>query len=120
MTDNPATEQPISDKAQSLLAVYDDQPMQAGDVALLLDDTVCMEVEGLADNWSARVRGNLATALRPQCSRVLIAVARPQRELLASDHVLWAELREELLGSGIELLPIRGVAARRPRANRRR
>jgi len=94
-----------------LLAHYDSEPMEPGDVALLLDDSACMEVQGLADNWSAQARRNLATVLREHCARVLIAVARPEGQLLAADHVIWAELREELLCSGVELLPIRGVAA---------
>ena len=99
----------MTNKTENMLAHYEAEPMQPGDVALLLDDGVCMEVEGLADHWSANIRRNLATMLRPNCARVLIAVARPERQLLASDHVLWAEMREELLGSGVELLPIRAI-----------
>ena len=102
---------PMTDKTETAIALYDAQPMRRGDVALLIDDGVCMEVEGLADCWDAQLRRNLAATLRAGARRVLIVVARPGRQLLASDHVLWAELREELLDSSVELLPIRGVAA---------
>lgn len=103
----------MTKKTKAALKAYDAEPMQDGDVALLIDDGVCLEIEGLANHWDAGVRRNLAAALGPGCARVVMAVARPGRALLASDHVLWAELREELLGCGVELDPVHAVAARK-------
>ena len=103
----------MAKKTKAALKAYDAEPMRDGDVALLIDDGVCLEIEGLANHWDAGVRRNLAAALGPGCARVVMAVARPGRALLASDHVLWAELREELLDSGVELDPLHAVAARK-------
>lgn len=94
------------DELADILAVYDDHPMSDGDAVLLLDQKVALEVEGLADNWCAELREGIAQAVRAHSRSVQLAVARPQRVLRPGDHALWADLREELLGDGVEVLPV--------------
>jgi sulfur carrier protein ThiS len=95
-----------------VLEIYREHPMRNGDVALLTDLKVVQEVEGLADEWDAELRRNVAALLTSVGVReLLIAVARPDAELLPQDHALWADLREELLGSSITVLPVMGLPA---------
>ena len=88
-----------------LLDAYRDDPMRNGDVALFLEELrLVQEVQGLADAWDPVLRHNTGWLLRELgVTEVCLAVARPDAELLAQDHVMWAELREELHGSGVRL-----------------
>lgn len=94
-----------------LLQVYADAPMLAGDVALLLDGKVCLEVERLATEWDEQLCRNTAQILRETTSSALIAVARADGALLPTDFQLWRDLHQELRDSDVQLLPIRALPA---------
>ena len=94
-----------------VLDAYADDPMPSGDVVLLLDDAVCMEVAGLADHWDSGVRRRTADVLRDAASVVVLGIARPGADLLPRDRVLWRELQDELQGSRVELAPLQALPA---------
>jgi hypothetical protein len=97
---------------KKVLSVYREHPMHNGDVALLTDLKVVQEIEGLADQWDPELRRNIAYVLTGLGIReLLVAIARPDAELLPQDHALWADLREELLGSAIRVLPVMALPA---------
>lgn len=103
-----------SDPASRLLTVlqaYADDPMPSGDVVLLLDDALCVEVAGLADQWDEVLRSNTAAVLRDTARDVVLAIARPGADLLPQDRRLWHELRQELDGSPVELAPLKALPA---------
>lgn len=93
------------------LRVYDEHPMPNGDVAILLDGGRVLEVAELADHWDPQLRSNLAYTLRSAAQSVQLAISRPGGELLDTDHALWADLREELLGAAVTLLPLLALKA---------
>lgn len=95
---------------EKILAAYDDHPMRDGDAVLLMDHQVALEVEGLADNWSAELREGIAETVRLHSRSVQLAVARHGKVLHPGDHALWADLREELLAD-VDVLPIIAVSA---------
>lgn len=100
------------DNLDTVLQVYDDHPMRDGDVALLTDLSVIQEVEGLVDQWDAELRRNIAYVLTEVGARELhVAVARRGRRLRPEDHAMWADLREELLGSPIRVHPLLALPA---------
>jgi ubiquinone biosynthesis protein UbiJ len=102
----------LTDDHPGILDSYREHPMRNGDVAVLTDLRVVQEVEGLADDWDPMVRTGLARILREiGATEVELAVARPDAQLLAQDHALWADLREELLGSQITVHPLIGLPA---------
>lgn len=110
MTQTPA--QPYDDSAiATMLGIYADLPIRDGDVALLLDEKVCVEVEELAAQWDDVLRRNTVQMLRETASRVVVAIARVDAELLPSDYELWRELHQDLRDSGVELLPLRAMPA---------
>ena len=94
-----------------VLDAYADDPMPAGDVVLLLDDAVCMEVGGLADHWDEQTRRSTAEVLRDTAQKVVLAIARPGADLLPQDRVLWRELSEELRDSPVQLAPLQALPA---------
>ena len=94
-----------------VLDAYADDPMASGDVVLLLDDAVCMEVAGLADRWDAVVRRKTAEVLRDTAHAVVLAIARPGADLLPQDRRLWRELHDELAGSRVQLAPLQALPA---------
>jgi hypothetical protein len=94
------------------LGPYAKFPMADGDAVLFLDGTVCLEVSGLADQWDAALRRNLADMLTTLCTDVVLAVARRRSRLRPHDHAMWAELREEMLGSAVALAPLLALPAR--------
>lgn len=104
-TDNDHT------RLAQMLQIYADHPLPDGDVVLLLDDAVCCEVPGLADEWDDVLRRNTAKVLRETAKRVVLAIARPQARLQSSDYQLWRELHAELRGSALDLLPLRALPA---------
>ncbi len=92
--------------------IYVEHPMRGGDVAIVTDLTVIQEVAGLADDWDPVIRRNVAHILRElQVQELVIAIARPDAELLPQDHALWADLREELLTSTITVHPLEALPA---------
>jgi ubiquinone biosynthesis protein UbiJ len=92
---------------EQVLKAYRDHPLPAGDVVLITDLSVVQEVEGLADHWDADLRSKLARLLvEVGASELQVAIARPRADLLPQDHALWADLREELLGSPVRVLPL--------------
>ena len=82
-----------------------------GDVLFLLDGKVCMEITGLAARWDDVVRSNTAGVLRKTARRVVVAIARPEATLLPGDLQLWQDLRDDLLGSDVTLLPVQALPA---------
>jgi hypothetical protein len=102
----------ISENNPEVLAAYVDHPMQNGDVAILTDQKVIQEIAGLADHWDPELRRNVAWLLcEIGVAEVELCVARPDGELLAQDHALWADLREELLGEPVTVHPLIGLPA---------
>lgn len=92
--------------------IYVESPMRNGDVALVTDQKLIQEVAGLADNWDPLIRRNVAMVLREiEVRELVVAIARPDGELLDCDHAMWADLREELLGSEITVHPLEGLPA---------
>lgn len=110
MTNLPAPSDDIP-RGEMALRIYADEPLEDGDAVLLLDDTVCLEIERLADEWDDIGRRNLADILAKTARRVLVAIARDGSELLPSDYQLWRELHQELRDSAVELLPVRALPA---------
>lgn len=98
------------DREQQALLLYDDDPLDDGDAVLLLDGTTCLEVERLADEWDVAGGRALVDVLR-RVDRVLVAIARPGRELLPGDYRLWRDLHRELEDTDVELLPVRALPA---------
>lgn len=94
------------------LAVYREVPLDNGDAAIFTDLQVVLELERLADLWDPKTRRLLGARLRDTGVRqIALAIARPAAELLPQDHAMWADLREELHGSGISLLAPIGLPA---------
>ena len=104
MTDEP-------DSLSEILAVYAEHPMRDGDVALVLDAKVCLEVEGLAREWDPVLRANTAEIVRTTSQRVVVLIARRHSRLRASDYQLWRDLHADLRDSEVQLLPVRALPA---------
>ncbi len=101
----------LTDRERHCLTIFAEQPMEEGDVAILCDEGRILEIAGLADHWDQLLRDNMALTLTEiGVRRAVIAVARPARNLRPSDHVLWAELREELLGK-VQVVPLVAIPA---------
>ena len=96
---------------EKVLHIYNEHPMTNGDVALVLDGGRVVEIAELADHWDPSLRNNLAYTLRGTAKSVQLAISRPDGELLDTDHALWADLREELLGAPITVLPLLALKA---------
>ena len=105
------TTSPSADKLADVLSIYADYPLADGDAVLLLDDAVVVELEGLAREWDEELRRNTALILRQSASSVVLAIARPGRDLLPSDFQLWRELHEELRDADISLRPVQALPA---------
>ena len=93
------------------LRVYDEHPLEDGDAVLLLDGTVCLELQRLADGWDDVGRRDLVSILIRTSHRVLVAIARDRARLQPGDYQLWRELHEDLRDTGVELLPVRALPA---------
>ncbi len=105
MTTHPVNDD--RDMFAEAIAAYEEHPMDDGDVALLTDLAMIQEVEGLADQWDPVLRRNIAHILKEiGATEVVVAIARTGRQLLPSDHALWADLREELLDAQIVVRPV--------------
>ena len=94
-----------------MLRTYTDAPLADGDAVLLLDGEVCLELQGMADQWDDLGRRNLVSILVQTSERVLVAIARPRGELRPSDHQLWRDLHQDLAGTDVDLLPVRALPA---------
>ena len=99
------------DRLADLLDVYADHPLDDGDVVLVLDDQVCLEVEGLAEHWDPLVRRNTAKIVRETSTSVLVLIARPERTLLDRDYQLWRDLHADLRDTDVQLHPVRALPA---------
>ena len=100
------------DVLADVLTIYADNPMRDGDVALLLlDEKVCVEIEGLAAHWDPVVRANTAYIVRETTQRVVVCIARRHGKLRASDYQLWRDLHADLRDSEVQLLPVRALPA---------
>jgi hypothetical protein len=94
------------DDLDPVLASYRGDPIDNGDLLLITDQRLVQELAGFADVWAPHVRRAVADLLRATgATDVVVAIARPDEELLLQDHALWADLRDELEGSGIRLRP---------------
>ncbi len=102
---------PDDDRLADVLQIYADHPLEDGDAVLLLDDTVCLEIEQLATQWDDVLRKNTADVVRASSSRVLVLIARARGELRDGDYQLWRDLHAELRDSDVELLPVRALRA---------
>lgn len=105
------TPEPTSCRAAEALRIYAETPLSNGDAILLLDDTVCLELAGLADHWDDLLRRNTAKILRDTASSVVVAIARPGAELLPRDFQLWRDLHAALRDTDVELHPVRALPA---------
>ena len=103
--------QPCDGHLEEVLKIYAAEPLDSGDVLFLIDDKVCMEITGLAARWDDVVRSNTAGVLRKTARRVVVAIARPEATLLPGDLQLWKDLRDDLLGSDVTLLPVQALPA---------
>ena len=100
-----------NEQLAEVISIYTDHPLEDGDVVLLLDDKVCMEIEQLATEWDDVLRRNLAQVVRSTSTRVLVLIARPDGVLRDSDYQVWRDLHAELRDSDVELLPVRALPA---------
>jgi len=100
-----------SPRGEEALQIYRDDPLDDGDAVLLLDDSVCLELEHLADDWDDQGRRSLVRILTRTSHRVLVAIARERAELLPSDYQIWRDLHEDLRTTSVELLPVRALPA---------
>lgn len=94
-----------------VLRIYADHPLDDGDAVLLLDDEVCVEIEGLAVEWDPELRRNTGCVLRQTAARALVLIARRGAVLRDSDYQLWRDLHADLRDSDVRLLPLRALPA---------
>ena len=110
MTPTPRPDAAVA-REQDALRIYAEHPLDDGDALLLLDDTVCLELTGLADRWDEVGRRNLVQIIEASARRVLVAIARDRGRLLPCDYQLWRELHQDLRDTQVELLPVRALPA---------
>ena len=99
------------DHLADVLRIYADHPLDDGDALLLIDDQVCLEVTGLAEEWDDLLRSRTAQVLLSTAERVQVAIARRGGVLRDSDYQLWRELHADLRESTVQLLPVRALPA---------
>jgi hypothetical protein len=99
------------DQIATVLQIYADHPLREGDVALLLDNKLCVEVERLATEWDDVLCRNTASILRETTTQVVVAIARRDASLLPRDYQLWRDLHGELRDSDIALHPLMALPA---------
>lgn len=96
----------------TMLRTYCDHPMEDGDAVLLLDDTVCVELGGLADHWDGQLRRSTVSVVQQTASsRVLLAIARDGTHLLDGDHQIWRDVHADLRHTALQVLPLRALPA---------
>ena len=97
---------------RTVFDIYAEHPMRDGEVLLLCPDGgVCIELERVALEGDGPLRRETAVVLRENPQRVVLAIARRDRQLLPSDFQLWRDLHADLRGSEVELLPVRALPA---------
>jgi hypothetical protein len=100
------------EKLEDILAAYRDSPMDNGDATIVTDLELVIEVGGMADLWDRVAGRNLCEVLRESgAQEIALAIARPESALLPQDHAMWADIREELHGSGIAIRDPIGLPA---------
>lgn len=98
-------------KERQALETYEDCPTDDGDLILLLDETMVLEIEGGADHWDQIRPLAFLTQLQGRAQRLLPCIARPGADLTASDRALWAQMREAGGQVGIEVAPLQALRA---------
>jgi hypothetical protein len=94
------------EKLADVIRIYNEYPLDNGDMVVVTDSPVVQELERMADEWDPVIRRNVAHVLREiGATEVQLLFARPDAEMLPQDHAIWADLRDELDGSGITLHP---------------
>ena len=94
------------EKLADVIRIYSEHPLDNGDLVVVTDAPVVQELERVADQWDPVIRRNVAYVLREIGVReVQLLFVRPDAEMLPQDHAIWADLRDELEGSGITLHP---------------
>lgn len=101
----------ITDKERAALDVYAEEPTAAGDLVLMFNEDVIIELEGGADHWDDMRPFTFLRGLSGAAYRVLPAIARPGADLLDADRRLWAELREVVTEAGMEVGPLQALRA---------
>jgi hypothetical protein len=97
---------------EAALSIYRNVPLDNGDAAIFTDAGMALEVAGLADNWDRLCKENLCSAITGSGVReIAVAIARPDAALLAQDHAMWADMREELAPAGIVVMDPIGLPA---------
>ena len=101
----------ITEKERSALEAYGDVPTPAGDLVLLFNEEVIIELEGGADHWEQLRPFTFLREIGGSAHRVVPAIARPGADLLDSDRTLWAELCEVVREAGVEVGPLQALRA---------
>ena len=100
-----------TEKERLVLHAYEEDPVDAGDLVLLVDEAAVVEVAGGADHWEQMDARLLLSELARQPRRVVPCIARPGADLLPADRELWAELHEVGLATGVAVLPLQALPA---------
>ena len=104
-----------ADRIAQVLHIYRKDPVPDGDVVLLLlDEHVCLHLDGLADHWDDEQADALVQVITESASQVLVAIARPGEQLHGSDFALWRDLHAGLRDTGVQLMPLRALPAADP------
>lgn len=111
MTTTSHDDTPADPTLAEALRVYEAHPLRDGDVVMLLDDRVCLELEQLAAEWDEQLKANTGRVLRETASRVVIAVSRRGARLRPADYQLWRDVHAELRGTDVDLQPVRALPA---------
>ena len=101
----------ITDKERAALAAYAEDPTAAGDLVLMLNEDVIVELEGGADHWDDMRPFAFLRGLSGAAHRVLPAIARPGADLLDADRRLWAELRDIVSEAGMQVGALQALRA---------
>jgi len=94
-----------------VVRIYSDLPLRDGDAVLLLDDEVCLEIEGLADAWGPAARDTTVHVVRRSAHRVQVLIARQDARLEERDYQLWRDLHADLRDTADQLMPVRALPA---------
>jgi hypothetical protein len=100
-----------TEKERQVLNAYEEDPVDAGDLVLLVDGLAVVEIAGGADHWEEMDPQVLLTDLARAPRRVVPCIARPGADLLPADRTLWAQLREVGAASGVDVLPLQALPA---------
>lgn len=109
----PDPDDQLTDKERRLLEIYDETPMDDGDVAFLLDERVALELEQMADQWRAEDLGHFVGQVLTHSRRVVVVIARRGSDLTPRDYALVGFVREQAAASpdAPRILPLQAVPA---------